>query len=205
MVANTETVSLKRKPMERVIDILAATFWAVYAAAYLQQAIITHNLMGLGLFAYYSLVVWLFINRVPAKRSGSWVMTTLALVGMVLPIIGLSPSSKGLPTPGTIIQFLGLAGMLVSTASLGKSFAIAPADRGLRTSGTYRWIRHPLYASELWFYVGYLIANWSQRNIAVLCLAIALTVVRIQYEEKLIAGYHHYARRVRWRLVPRVW
>ncbi|HEY64582.1 MAG TPA: isoprenylcysteine carboxylmethyltransferase family protein [Caldilineae bacterium] len=195
----------KQSRREWAINILAAVYWAIYAMAYLQRSLSSRDFMSLGLGAYYSLVVWLFITREPAKRSASWPVTIFVLCSMILPVIGLAPSSQGFPVLGGFAQGLGLIGMFAATASLGRSFAIAPADRGLRTNGLYRWIRHPLYASELLFYVGYLLANWSWRNGLVLIVAVIFVMIRIHLEEQLIEGYQQYAERVRWRLIPRVW
>jgi protein-S-isoprenylcysteine O-methyltransferase Ste14 len=95
--------------------------------------------------------------------------------------------------------------MLVALAWLGRSFGIAPADRGLRTGGPYGWVRHPLYAAEILFYVGYVVAHPSWRNLAALVFGGAIQVFRIVREERILEGYAPYAARVRWRLLPLVW
>ncbi len=195
-----------RRPLrEWAINITAALFWAFYAAVFLQKAWITRDFMSLGLWLYYSLVVWLFITRAPAKRSAPWPVTLVALCSMALPVVGLSQAPRGHLLPGILVQGVALVGMFIATASLGRSFAIAPADRGLRTTGPYRWVRHPLYASELLFYVGYLLANWSWRNALILGVAVMLILFRIYHEERLITGYDRYTHQVRWRLIPWVW
>jgi protein-S-isoprenylcysteine O-methyltransferase Ste14 len=106
---------------------------------------------------------------------------------------------------GGIIQTLSLAGSTLALISLGRSFAIAPADRGLRTKGLYGGLRHPLYATELLFYVGYLLANPSWRNALAFNVIAVIQVIRIYREERILAGYGCYAAQVRWRLVPFVW
>ncbi|MCS7219799.1 MAG: isoprenylcysteine carboxylmethyltransferase family protein [Anaerolineae bacterium] len=197
--------SPRRTRREWALDVGAATLWAIYAGAYLQRALTAHRLMDLGLFLFYSVVVWLFVTRAPAQRHAPWPAALFAWGSTVLPVLGLSSSPVGWQTLGMIIQGLSLVSLTVAALSLGRSFAIAPADRGLRTGGAYRWIRHPMYASELMFYAGYLLANWSWRNLAVGGLVVLCVLIRIHYEEQLIAGYHEYARQVRWRLIPRVW
>ncbi len=202
----------RRTRREWAFDVGAATFWAIYAAGYLQRvvhhgprALAARDLTDLGLFLFYSVVVWLFVTRAPAQRRAPWHVSLFALGSMALPILGLSPSPRGWQIPGMVIQGLSLVGIIAAAASLGRCFAIAPADRGLRTGGTYQWVRHPMYASELMFYAGYLLANWSWRNLAVSGLIVFCTLIRIHYEERLISGYHEYAQRVRWRLIPLVW
>lgn len=95
--------------------------------------------------------------------------------------------------------------MTIALISLGRSFGIAPADRGLRTVGFYRWIRHPLYASELCFYVGYLMANPSVRNLLGLVVCTIVLIGRIWREEQILEGYERYAQQVPYRLIPYVW
>lgn len=195
----------RRTRREWALDIGAATLWAIYAGAYLQRAFTARGLMDLSLFLFYSVVVGLFITRAPAQRRAPWLVTLFAWGSTVLPVFGLASSPRGWQVPGMIIQGFSLAGIIAAALSLGRSFAIAPADRGLRTGGAYRWIRHPMYASELMFYAGYLLANWSWRNLAVDGLVVLCALIRIHYEEQLITGYHEYARQVRWRLIPWVW
>ena len=84
-------------------------------------------------------------------------------------------------------------------------------QRGQRvvTSGPYRYVRHPMYASMLLFLPGsaLLLGSWWG---LLLCLAIlGLLVWRTTLEEQLLkeelAGYEEYARHVRYRLIPYVW
>jgi protein-S-isoprenylcysteine O-methyltransferase Ste14 len=104
-----------------------------------------------------------------------------------------------------VVQSLALIGMIAALVSLGRSFGIAPADRGLVRSGLYHYVRHPLYATELLFNAGYLIANLSWRNLIAFVLFAVIQGVRLSREERIISGYAPYASRVRWRLVPLVW
>ncbi|MBB4183796.1 protein-S-isoprenylcysteine O-methyltransferase Ste14 [Sinorhizobium terangae] len=77
------------------------------------------------------------------------------------------------------------------------------------TTGPYRHVRHPLYASALVFVAGtsLLLGSWWGLG-AVLVLA-ALLAIRIRIEEQALrtglAGYDDYAARVRYRLIPFVW
>ena len=88
---------------------------------------------------------------------------------------------------------------------LGKSFDVSPADRGLVSKGPYRWLRHPMYASELFSVVVLVIVELSLRNVLVTLTLAATLVLRIRWEEKIIVGYQDYGNRVRNRLLPGVW
>jgi protein-S-isoprenylcysteine O-methyltransferase Ste14 len=89
--------------------------------------------------------------------------------------------------------------------ALGRSLAIAPADRGLVRHGPYRFIRHPIYAFEALFFLGWLVAeptSWNALIVAIWCL---LQVTRIIREERILGGYDAYRQTVRWRIIPFVW
>lgn len=109
---------------------------------------------------------------------------------------------------GQAIQVVGVLFQLGASLSLGRSFGLVPANRGIKTGGMYRLVRHPLYFSYLITAAGYIISNPSWRNVAVLAIGVGFQVVRIRYEERLLSRdseYARYATTVRWHLVPGVW
>ncbi len=195
---------VSKRRWERWLDIGVAVSWAVYAGLYLAAVWVSHDITNIGLFLFYTIVAVLFLRRRPATRTAPWWQVAVALADVYIPVCVVRSAAQGW-RGGNIIQTVALVAMIVSLFSLGSSFGIAPADRGLRTQGMYRRIRHPLYASEILFYVGYVLANLSLRNVFGLILVIALLVMRIRWEEQIIEGYDTYARRVRWRLVPGIW
>lgn len=195
----------KKRGKELFLDLLVGLAWLLYAAAYLRHTLDSHSLPGLGLMIFYTLVAVFFFLRTPNQKQCAWWETALAVGGVFLPIVTLRPVQPGLKLLGGIVQALALAGMILALISLGRSFGIAPADRGLVTRGLYRWIRHPLYAMEIWFYVGFLVANPAWPNLAGLLLCLAVHVIRIRREERILSGYESYAGQVRWRLLPLVW
>jgi len=100
---------------------------------------------------------------------------------------------------------VGIVGLLVALISLGRSFGIIPANRGIKRAGLYRIVRHPIYASELIFHAGYLLGNVSGRNLVLVILVAAGQVYRLLAEERLLSGdgeYRDYAEAVRYRLIP---
>lgn len=196
---------LRKQGRELFFDAAVAAGWAIYATLFLIRALRTGSVVDLGLLLFFTFLAALFLMRHPARECGTSWETLLAVVGTFLPAVGLSPAPGGHRWLGESIQILSLAGMMAAVISLGRSFGIAPADRGLQTAGLYRWLRHPLYSAELWFYVGYLVVNPSRRNVMVLTVSAVIQLLRIQREERILAGYPRYAAQVRWRLVPFVW
>ncbi|MFW2380285.1 MAG: methyltransferase family protein [Acidimicrobiales bacterium] len=109
---------------------------------------------------------------------------------------------------GQVVQIAGLLLQLGASASLGRSFGLIPANRGIKSGGMYRLVRHPLYFAYFFSTIGYLINNISLRNVAVLAIGTGFQVIRIRYEERLLSAdpdYRSYMQTVRWHLVPGIW
>jgi len=170
------------------------------------------SLSSIGLALYNFTVAWMYLNREPAKRVARWWETALAVGGTFLPLLALRPapmsSAEGvramsfIAEVGMLIQLFGLTGMIWSVFTLGVSLGIAPADRGLVTSGPYRRVRHPMYAFELLSCLGYWLANLTWLNVIAWLLLAAIQVTRALREERIIEGYDAYVARVRWRFLP---
>jgi protein-S-isoprenylcysteine O-methyltransferase Ste14 len=189
---------------ELALDLLLMGAWTLYAGRSLNRLVSGGGLVELGQVTAVTIFAALFLLRRPARSTGTTWETMLALAGTFLPAaMRLAPGN--LFWLGEIIQVAGLTGMAAAATSLGRSFGIAPADRGLRTSGLYAWVRHPLYAMEICYFAGYLVANPSWRNLAILTADTALQLFRALREERILKDYDRYASRVRWRLLPLVW
>ena len=76
-------------------------------------------------------------------------------------------------------------------------------------SGLYSLVRHPMYAGAVMLFVG--MPLWLESYAATILAGIpgGLLVLRIHIEERFLRrelpGYDVYARRVRYRLIPRLW
>ena len=189
-------------------DGLASAFWAgvsgLYLARLCQQP--SANLLALG--AYSLLIAVLFLRRRPSRRTDSPWLFLVALVATLLPMLALRAAPGGFTLAGLVIQLYGLAGAVASVLNLGRSFGMAPANRGVVTDGTYGFVRHPLYLAELVNLLGYLIAQPSGWNAGVIAVVAAAQVIRIVAEERLLSAdalYRAYRCQVRWRLIPGVW
>jgi len=150
-----------------------------------------------------SILAALYIRRKSAvkyDRRGLW----LGLLAAVLPLTTVNSVEMSLPL--IIIGILGYSLVFWSLISLGNRFGIAPADRGLVVRGPYRIVRHPMYLGELVMRAA-LVAASSQVLIAAgLLITLAMIqILRAIREEHILIGYHTYASKVPYRLVPGVW
>ena len=125
-----------------------------------------------------------------------------------------------LPAAAPALATLGLASFIMgwsikSIALRANAFAVTVVrlqhERSHRVvdSGPYGVIRHPFYAADPLIFFG--LSLWLQSYIAAIfaLIPIALMVIRLRHEERLLVrelpGYAAYVERVRFRLVPRVW
>jgi protein-S-isoprenylcysteine O-methyltransferase Ste14 len=77
------------------------------------------------------------------------------------------------------------------------------------STGPYRYVRHPMYASTFLFFPGSALLLGSWWGLLLCAVLLGLLLWRIPLEERMLenglSGYDEYARKVRYRLIPRVW
>jgi protein-S-isoprenylcysteine O-methyltransferase Ste14 len=190
-------------------DVIGAVVVLAFARATIRSYEQTHRLIGAVFIVQQVCVAVAFLVR-SAPRSVShrpwdWLTTLGGSFGGFL----LRPGGvQAAFTAGSILQIVGLTVWMFSFFSLGRSFGLVAADRGVTTRGPYRIIRHPLYASYMVTQLGYLLQSASIWNGAVLAFTWTCQVARALSEERLLAtvpAYGRYRERVRWRLIFGVW
>ena len=100
---------------------------------------------------------------------------------------------------------IGLMVVVGGKISLGYSFGLLPANRGVMERGLYRIVRHPIYLGYLLTHIPFLAAHPSGWNAAVLLVGDAALIVRALYEEQTLGRdpqYVQYCQTVKWRIVP---
>ena len=170
----------------------------------------TGHVTGLLLLASESLVVVLTIVRrrtnVTDRSIAAVVATTLSLAGP--PLVRAADGHALAPDMITaLISGVGLLVVIAGKVALGRSFGIAPANRGIVARGPYGFVRHPIYSGYIVTHIAFAIAHPSPWNLIVLVIADGALVVRALIEERLLrtdTQYESYCGRVSWHLVPGV-
>ena len=104
-----------------------------------------------------------------------------------------------------MISIAGLSIVIAGKITLGRSFALLPANRGVVSSGVYRVVRHPIYMGYLFTHAAFLLASPSLFNVIVLLVADGALLARAVCEERTLAldpQYREYQSCVRWRVAP---
>jgi len=170
----------------------------------------TGHVTNLVFLASEALVVVLTVVRRQARlvdRSfAAGLTTTLSVAGP--PLLRASDAVPIVPDALTVIaSALGLALVIIGKMTLGRSFGVAPANRGVVVRGPYGIVRHPIYSGYLITHIGFLVANPSPWNLALLVVADTALVFRALMEERVLSAdeeYQGYCQRVGWHLVPGV-
>jgi protein-S-isoprenylcysteine O-methyltransferase Ste14 len=190
---------------------IGAVFWLLFAIANIRASIDSHRLIGVGVAFLGLWAAILFVVRRPprevSRNAAVWVVAFLGTFGASL----LRPGGADvgwLDAAGLGLQGIAVALGAVSMKALGRSLGLVPANRGLVTSGAYRVVRHPLYASYVFAEVGYLLQSPRWWNFGVIALVWACQTLRIVSEERLLSHdpeYRAYRAQTPWRVIPGVW
>ncbi|OFW11678.1 MAG: hypothetical protein A3H96_03165 [Acidobacteria bacterium RIFCSPLOWO2_02_FULL_67_36] len=203
-----------RVDAERLSDIAARAvvivLFSMMAIRFGSDFVATGRVTGLLLLVSEVLVVALTIMRRSAaavdRSTRARILTAVSMLGPPL----LRPGHMTALAPETLTACLSIAGLAVVIAgklTLGRSFGLMPANRGIVSSGIYGFVRHPIYMGYLVTHVAFLAANPGLWNIAALLAADAALLSRAVCEEQTLARdlrYRAYQQQVRWRVCPGV-
>jgi protein-S-isoprenylcysteine O-methyltransferase Ste14 len=168
----------------------------------------TGRITGLLLLFGESLVVVLTIVRRRAQSvDRSAIAATLTVASVAGPVLlRAGDISKFVPDGLTAaLSALGLAVVIVGKISLGRSFGLVPANRGVVVRGPYTIVRHPIYTGYLVTHVAFVLQHPGPWNACVLLIADTALVLRALLEERVLsrdAEYQGYCQRVGWHLLP---
>ncbi|MDX8452606.1 isoprenylcysteine carboxylmethyltransferase family protein [Mesorhizobium sp. VK9D] len=202
----TEIVTDLREGLFRFIALAVAAIF-VYRGAY--HLVIDPGRLNVLLLMISDALTftWLLLARRPIVRDWSPFTVFISLTaGFGSGFISLQDGIAVIPLYiAAPLQFLALWLVIWGKMSLGRSFAILPANRGVVTSGAYRFVRHPIYAGYLAGHILFLLSSFSLYNFAVYAVITLFQIHRILREERILAlteEYRDYLGRVRYRLCP---
>jgi protein-S-isoprenylcysteine O-methyltransferase Ste14 len=190
---------------------LLVALFAAFAYSNFLRWLQTGRPVGLGSVLLEATTALLFVVRRPpretSRRSIAWAS---AFVGAFAMLLG-RPVAHPVEGPFwlfVVVQLAGFGLALVGLGFLGRSFGIVAAARGVKTTGLYGLVRHPIYAGYLIAYAGYVCENPSFRNGLLFAVGTAAQLVRIGEEERVLVNdpaYRAYRGHVRYRLIPYVY
>ena len=140
----------------------------------------------------------------PSDRGSGWVAAQAVLMVLVVVLVFLPPFwPRQLSFVGIPLAVLGAVGFVWSARALGKSMTPYPRPRDtgeLIEKGPYRFVRHPIYASGLLFFLGVGLSSSVPATLGALALG-ALWWRKAAVEEEHLSArfpeYDDYRRRVR--------
>jgi protein-S-isoprenylcysteine O-methyltransferase Ste14 len=205
-----ETIMLK-KILYAIGNLTGILLFTLLCVATYQKYQQTHEFLTFSLIMVNGLILALYFIRHEPKALIKFPFAWLiSIVATLLPFLYRPSELVTLPellNLGRYLQMFGMVAMIGSLLSLRDSLGIVPANRGIKSGGFYRYVRHPLYTSELIFFTGYSLSNQSIANGCLLLLLCALQYCRSKIEENFLLNdqsYHLYMSRTPYRFIPGV-
>ena len=197
--------------MQRVVDISERIFVVLLAIPFLAafvKVLPTHPTSILVCASEMLGVIFIVIRRSAPLRIGS-IAVLAAFCGTAFPLLVRPGGAQLMPTFATTALMLsGLALSIASKLYLNRSFGLIAANRGVKTSGPYRFVRHPMYLGYIVTQIGFLLSSFSATTFGIYLLAWAFQIVRVREEESVLGTdpeYRDFSARVPTRLIPGVY
>jgi protein-S-isoprenylcysteine O-methyltransferase Ste14 len=156
-----------------------------------------------------------FAEKEPAQRI-IMALVSIGFVGLILlPAIdhrfGWSHLSIPAVVAGNALVLLGWLGIffVFRENSFASATIESTEDQRVISTGLYAWVRHPMYATLLLMLLGMPVALGSWWGVLIVVAIVPALIWRLTDEERFLVNhlpdYSEYQRRVRYRLLPRVW
>ena len=192
--------------LDRLEQIAIVILW-VFLARRVYTA--SNPLAPLVMVAETAIVIFVLARR-PTEaislRLGDWLLAITATFTPMLiqpvdtpaALHALIPLGIGLAVVGNMVQ-------IAAKLFLRRSFGIAPANRGVKTDGMYKLVRHPMYAGYLLVHIGILLLMPTVLNFVIYAIGWWAQILRLLAEERLLSedpAYRDFCTKTRWRLIP---
>jgi protein-S-isoprenylcysteine O-methyltransferase Ste14/uncharacterized membrane protein (UPF0127 family) len=202
----------KRVDVAAILGNLAlAALFGLFAGAQVSKAVTTGQwATTMPIALQETLLVVLLLTRrrcfATSDRPLDWLV---GAIGTMLPLLMRPDTVRGpLNWLGEPMQLLGVATAVLGLSFLGRSFGLVAANRGVKTSGLYRIVRHPTYAGYMLSYVGYVLSYPTSSNLLIAVATLFAFNARAIFEERFLRrdpDYRAYQLGTPWRFVPYVY
>ncbi len=190
-----------------IINVLFSILYSLFAYASFNQWLHTGNMGALLLTIQETIIIsFVILRRQSFEETTIFWEWCVAIGGTAAPLL-LRPIGliTALAPLGAFIQSAGMMITVVALLSLRRSFGVVAANRGVRTGGLYRFVRHPLYGSYIIGYAGFLLGNTTVWNVLIIALMFICQYLRTCAEERILLhdpAYQVYADKVQYRFIP---
>ena len=201
-----QSTLLRPAVLDRVEQVAIVALWIVLV---LRVDVSSNPYAPLLLISESAVAFFTLIRRPTNKLSmhlGDWLLAMTATCAGLLVVPGVTL----LPFLAPVGVFLAVAGNVIQAWAklvLRRSFGVAPANRGIKISGPYRYVRHPMYAGYLVVHIAVMILMFMPINAVLYAIGWWAQILRLKAEERLLSqdpAYAEYMEKVRWRLIPGV-
>jgi len=190
------------------VGFLLASVWLLFAYSHVREYIETGKWSYLVFCLSESVQAFFFLFRRSPRIVSLEPFAWLVAIGGTFAPLCFRPGGVVVWSGGEMLLTFGVLVQVIALCSLNRSFGIVAASRIIKTRGLYRVVRHPMYASYIFSFTGYLFYNFSLFNFLCVLFALIFMYFRIAEEERLLLkdeSYQHYAQTVRYRLIPLVY
>jgi len=157
----------RRVPIVGTIELSFLTLLLTWQAARILPSL-AHNPWNVALLVGDALpVAFVLFRRSPLLITRSPADWTTAFFGTAAPLL-LGPGGHPLAPafPCAVLMTIGVLLNIYAKFSLSLSFGLVAANRGVRSGGPYRVVRHPMYTGYTLTQLGFLLLNPSLVNMA---------------------------------------
>ena len=157
------------------------------------------------------LIVTMVIRRTPRRVTPNpwfWLLAFVATYG-ILAFTAFAPNGVPLVPPivSNVLVLVSASVFIYARLSLGRSIGFVPANRGIITTGPYRFVRHPIYSGVFLAMLSFVLRSYSPLNLILATIITVLFMIKSVVEEGFLSDdpeYAAYLQRVRRRWIPGV-
>lgn len=192
--------------LDRAEQVMIVALWSWLVWRVLQSS---NPFSQAALFTETTVLIFVLLRR-PTEaislRIGDWLLAVTATAAPMLIVPAPIPDAM-VPFESIALSMVMIGNLIQLTGKLflARSFGVAPANRGIKTTGLYRLVRHPIYAGYLLIHLGLIMMMPTLTNILVYGIGWWAQILRLLAEENLLSKdpeYRAFMTKTRWRLVP---